>query len=68
MSAAASGAAQASKHVDIDALTAHDPTQFTEYVKDIYAHYREDEVRVPPLQACVHLARRAKTAPKRLVC
>ncbi|CAE7390715.1 unnamed protein product [Symbiodinium sp. KB8] len=44
VSATAGAGAQAAAHVDIDAPTAHDPTQFVEYVQDIYKHYRKDEV------------------------
>jgi len=40
----AAGAASSSR-VDIDALTAHDPIQFTDYAADIHKHYKQVEVR-----------------------
>ncbi len=40
-----SAAGAAAPRVDIDALTAHDPIQFTDYAADIHKHYKRVEVR-----------------------
>lgn len=71
VSATAGAGAQAAAHVDIDAPTAHDPTQFVEYVQDIYKHYRKDEVSclfrcLVCCATCVLAARRPISAARRL--